>query len=212
MVGAGVGAGLGADVGAELGTNVGEGLGKAVGDGDGKKLGAGVVGKDVGTGVGKGLGTGVGAGDTVGAGVGTDVGVSVGGDVLLGQLAMLSTCSTPHDVDAHRVYLNALYRSTPFNTHQSLRSWLKAEASLNMFLMLPTPEVSHAPMSSLKDDLSRNNSPMSVTLPVFHAEMWPYVTSAAAASANHAATAVLIFQLTMTLPVRGTLQSLWSAT
>ena len=190
MVGAGVGAGLGHEVGAELGTNVGEGLGKAVGDGDGKKLGAGAVGKDVGTGVGKGLGTGVGAGDTVGAGVGTDVGVSVGGDVLLGQLAMLSTCSTPHDVDAHRVYLNALYRSTPFNTHQSLRSWLKAEAPLNMFLMLQTPEVSHAPMSSLKDDFPRNNSPMFVTSPVFHAEMWPYVTSAAAASANHAATAV----------------------
>ena len=190
MVGAGVGEGLGADVGAELGTNVGEGLGKAVGDGDGKELGAGVVGKDVGTGVGKGLGTGVGAADMVGAGVGSDVGVSVGGDVLLGQLAMLSTCSTPHDVDAHRVLRNALYRSTPFNTHQSLRSWLKAEASLNMFLMLPTPEVSHAPMSSLKDDFPRNNSPMFVTPPVFHAEMWPYVTSAAAASASHAATAV----------------------
>ena len=190
MVGAGVGAGLGASVGAELGTNVGEGLGKAVGDGDGKELGAGVVGKDVGTGVGKGLGTGVGAGDTVGAGVGTDVGVSVGGDVLLGQLAMLSTRTTPHDVDAHRVLRNALCRSTPFNTHQSLRSWLKAEAPLNMFLMLPTPEVSHAPRSSLKDDFPRNNSPMFVTPPVFHAEMWPYVTSAAAASANHAATAV----------------------
>ena len=193
MVGAGVGAGLGHEVGAELGTNVGEGLGKAVGDGDGKKLGAGFgaeLGKDVGTGVGKGLGTGVGAGDTVGAGVGNDVGVSVGGDVLLGQLARLSTCTTPHDVDAHRVLRNALCRSTPFNTHQSLRSWLKAEASLNMFLMLPTPEVSHAPMSSLKDDFPRNNSPMFVTSPVFHAEMWPYVTSAAAASASHAATAV----------------------
>ena len=33
---------------------------------------------------------------------------------------------------------------------------------------------------------------MSVTPPVFHAEMWPYVTSAAAASANHDATAVLM--------------------
>ena len=153
----------------------------------GAGVGAGLgheVGAELGTNVGEGLGKAVGDGD------GKKLGVRVGGDVLLGQLAMLSTCSTPHDVDAHRVLRNALYRSTPFNTHQSLRSWLKAEASLNMFLMLPTPEVSHAPMSSLKDDFPRNNSPMFVTPPVFHAEMWPYVTSAAAASANHAATAV----------------------
>ena len=175
MVGAGVGAGLGHEVGAELGTNVGAELGRDVGDGDGKKLGAGF---------------GAELGNDVGDGDGKKLGVRVGGDVLLGQLAMLSTCSTPHDVDAHRVLRNALYRSTPFNTHQSLRSWLKAEASLNMFLMLPTPEVSHAPRSSLKDDFPRNNSPMFVTPPVFHAEMWPYVTSAAAASASHAATAV----------------------
>ena len=154
-----------------------------VGAGVGAGLGAS-VGAELGTNVGEGLGKAVGDGD------GKKLGVRVGGDVLLGQLAMLSTCSTPHDVDAHRVLRNALYRSTPFNTHQSLRSWLKAEASLNMFLMLPTPEVSHAPMSSLKDDFPRNNSPMFVTPPVFHAEMWPYVTSAAAASANHAATAV----------------------
>ena len=153
----------------------------------GAGVGAGLgheVGAELGTNVGEGLGKAVGDGD------GKKLGVRVGGDVLLGQLAMLSTCSTPHDVDAHRVLRNALYRSTPFNTHQSLRSWLKAEASLNMFLMLPTPEVSHAPMSSLKDDFPRNNSPMFVTPPVFHAEMWPYVTSAAAASASHAATAV----------------------
>ena len=153
----------------------------------GAGVGAGLgheVGAELGTNVGEGLGKAVGDGD------GKKLGVRVGADVLLGQLAMLSTCSTPHDVDAHRVLRNALYRSTPFNTHQSLRSWLKAEASLNMFLMLPTPEVSHAPMSSLKDDFPRNNSPMFVTPPVFHAEMWPYVTSAAAASANHAATAV----------------------
>ena len=153
----------------------------------GAGVGAGLgheVGAELGTNVGEGLGKAVGDGD------GKKLGVRVGGDVLLGQLAMLSTCSTPHDVDAHRVLRNALYRSTPFNTHQSLRSWLKAEAPLNMFLMLPTPEVSHAPMSSLKDDFPRNNSPMFVTSPVFHAEMWPYVTSAAAASANHAATAV----------------------
>ena len=154
----------------------------------GAGVGAGLgheVGAELGTNVGEGLGKAVGDGD------GKKLGVSVGGGVQLGQLARLSTCTTPHDVDSHRVLLNALYRSTPFFiTHQSLRSWLKAEASLNMFLMLPTPEVSHAPMSSLKDDFPRNNSPMFVTPPVFHAEMWPYVTSAAAASASHAATAV----------------------
>ena len=176
MVGASVGAGLGAGVGTGLGTNVGAELGRDVGDGDGKKLGAGF---------------GAELGNDVGDGDGKKLGVSVGGGVQLGQLARLSTCTTPHDVDSHRVLLNALYRSTPFFiTHQSLRSWLKAEAPLNMFLMLQTPEVSHAPMSSLKDDFPRNNSPMFVTSPVFHAEMWPYVTSAAAASANHAATAV----------------------
>ena len=154
----------------------------------GAGVGAGLgheVGAELGTNVGEGLGKAVGDGD------GKKLGVSVGGGVQLGQLARLSTCTTPHDVDSHRVLLNALYRSTPFFiTHQSLRSWLKAEAPLNMFLMLPTPEVSHAPRSSLKDDFPRNNSPMFVTPPVFHAEMWPYVTSAAAASANHAATAV----------------------
>ena len=154
----------------------------------GAGVGAGLgheVGAELGTNVGEGLGKAVGDGD------GKKLGVSVGGGVQLGQLARLSTCTTPHDVDSHRVLLNALYRSTPFFiTHQSLRSWLKAEAPLNMFLMLQTPEVSHAPMSSLKDDFPRNNSPMFVTSPVFHAEMWPYVTSAAAASANHAATAV----------------------
>ena len=155
-----------------------------VGAGVGAGLGAD-VGAELGTNVGEGLGKAVGDGD------GKKLGVSVGGGVQLGQLARLSTCTTPHDVDSHRVLLNALYRSTPFFiTHQSLRSWLKAEAPLNMFLMLQTPEVSHAPMSSLKDDFPRNNSPMFVTSPVFHAEMWPYVTSAAAASANHAATAV----------------------
>ena len=48
---------------------------------------------------------------------------------------------------------------------------------------------------------------MSVTPPVSHVEMWPYFAAAAVASVNHAATACLIFQLTMTLPVRETSQS-----
>ena len=38
-------------------------------------------------------------------------------------------------------------------------------------------------------------------------EMWPYIASAAVASASHVATACFIFQLTMTLPVRETSQS-----
>ena len=37
--------------------------------------------------------------------------------------------------------------------------------------------------------------------------MWPYVASAAVAFESHAFTAHLIFQLTMTLPVRDTSQS-----
>ena len=161
MVGAGVGAGLGHEVGAELGTNVGEGLGKAVGDGDGKELGAGVVGKDVGTGVGKGLGTGVGAGDTVGAGVGNDVGVSVGGDVLLGQLARLSTCSTPHH-HAHRVLRKKFVLSTPFFMHQP-RSWSKAEAPSNMLLMSVTLSMSQSKSGCWNDKASSNIERMFLT-------------------------------------------------
>ena len=48
---------------------------------------------------------------------------------------------------------------------------------------------------------------MSVTPDVSHVEMWPYVASADVASESHAATAHLIFQLTMTLPVSETSQS-----
>ena len=64
-----------------------------------------------------------------------------------------------------------------------------------------TPEVSHAPMSSLKDAAAvlqlfqkdagaQNNSDMSVTPPVSHVEMCPYVASAAAGFESHALTAV----------------------
>ena len=66
--------------------------------------------------------------------------------------------------------------------------------------MFVTPEVSHAPMSSLKDAAAepahpgqfsaQNNHAMSVTPPVSHVEMCPYVASAAVASASHAVTAV----------------------
>ena len=39
---------------------------------------------------------------------------------------------------------------------------------------------------------------MSVTPPVAHVEMWPYVTSAAALSESHASTAVLMLLSSMT--------------
>jgi len=56
-------------------------------------------------------------------------------------------------------------------------------------------------MSSLKDDaavepqwveLAQYKLPMSVTPPVFHVEMWPYVASAPERSETQAATAVLM--------------------
>ena len=86
-------------------------------------------------------------------------------------------------------------------------SWSKAEAYWNITYIDVTPEVSHAPMSSLKDaaaellyeqSCAQNNSDMSVTPPVSHVEMWPYVTSAAVASENHATTAVLMLLSVMT--------------
>jgi len=71
-------------------------------------------------------------------------------------------------------------------------------------------EVPHALMSSLKDtaavlqpkllypDIAQNKYDMSVTPPVAHVEMWPYVASADALFENHAATAVRILLLVMT--------------
>ena len=41
---------------------------------------------------------------------------------------------------------------------------------------------------------------MSVTAPVSHVEMWPYVASADALSESHAATAVLMLLSVMTYP------------
>ena len=107
----------------------------------------------------------------------------------------------------HLVSTNASARFTSSSTHQP-RSWSKAEAPSNIKFMSVTPEVSHALMSSLKDDGSLNKYDMSVTPEVSHVEMWPYVASAAVASESHAVTARLIFQLTMTLPALGTSQSL----
>ena len=85
-------------------------------------------------------------------------------------------CWTPHDVDAHCVPENSfpsnstsrhqprswLKAEAPLNMFsmphfptlsiaQPLMSWLKAEASMNIFSIVVTPEVSHAPMSSLKN-------------------------------------------------------------
>ena len=50
-------------------------------------------------------------------------------------------------------------------------SWSKAEAPSNMPYIVVTPEVSHALMSSLKDDASLNKYDMSVTLEVSHVEI-----------------------------------------
>ena len=55
-----------------------------------------------------------------------------------------------------------------------------------------TLEVFHAPMSSLKSVETRNNSVMSTTSAVSHAEMGPYCASAAARSDSHSSTAALI--------------------
>ena len=87
-------------------------------------------------------------------------------------------------------------------------SWSKAEASRNISLMLVTPEVSHAPMSSLKDaaaslqtvssSSAQNKFDMSVTPPVPHIEMWPYVASAAALSESQSLTAFRILMSVIT--------------
>ena len=74
---------------------------------------------------------------------------------------------------------------------------------MNISTIDVTPEVSHALMSSLKDEASSNNASMSVTPPVSHVEMWPYVAVAPVGFESHTPTATLIFQLTMTLPIPG---------
>ena len=64
---------------------------------------------------------------------------------------------------------------------QALMSWLKAEARQNILYIDVTPEVSHAPMSSLKDaaavlqslfpESAQNKLSKSVTPDVSHAEI-----------------------------------------
>ena len=72
-----------------------------------------------------------------------------------------------------------------------------------MYLIVVTPELSHALMSSSKDsaavlqcevhpDCAQNKYAMSVTAPVSHVEMWPYVASAAVGFESHASRAVNI--------------------
>ena len=74
---------------------------------------------------------------------------------------------------------------------------------MNIPYIVVTPEVSHAPMSSLKDaaavlqllfppDNPQNKCDMSVTPPTSHLEMWPYVALAAVGFESHASTAVLM--------------------
>ena len=78
---------------------------------------------------------------------------------------------------------------------------------MNMQCIVVTPEVSHAPMSSLKDaaattlswPLTLHKTTRHVRHPdVAHVEMWPYVASAADWSANQAATAVLMLSSSIT--------------
>ena len=55
-------------------------------------------------------------------------------------------------------------------------------------LEYPLPQCPPYPLGANKPD-------MSVTFPVFHVLMWPYVASAAASSLHHAPTAVLMLVL-----------------
>ena len=77
---------------------------------------------------------------------------------------------TPHDVEEHWLYKNALFRSTSSPTHQP-RSWSKAEAPLNIELIVVTPEVSQSPMSWSKTEASWNILNIVVTPEVSHAPM-----------------------------------------
>merc|ERR1712176_642707 len=56
---------------------------------------------------------------------------------------------TPHDVDSHKVSLNALRGSTSSATHQP-RSWSKAKAPSNILSMFLTLSTAQPPMSRLK--------------------------------------------------------------
>ena len=78
---------------------------------------------------------------------------------------------------------------------------------MNITRIVVAPEVSHAPMSSLKDAAAvlpphhvivLNKQDMSVTPPVSHVEMWPYVASADALFESHAETAVRMLVSVMT--------------
>ena len=74
------------------------------------------------------VGLAVGAGDTEGAPV---VGDAVGAGEVVGagdgRAQLTPFTPTPHDVDAHKVLVNALLRLTSSSMHQP-RSWSKAEA------------------------------------------------------------------------------------
>ena len=89
---------------------------------------------------------------------------------------------TSHDVDAHPAPQNMSNTSTLALMHQS-RSWLNAEAAMNILRIVVTPEISHSLMSSLKDAAPgqlkqycpdpQNNFSMFVTPAVSHAAMGP---------------------------------------
>ena len=78
---------------------------------------------------------------------------------------------TPHDVDAHCVPENS-FPSNSTSRHQP-RSWLKAEAPLNMFSMpdLPTLSTAQPLMSWSKAEALWNVISIDVTPEVSHALM-----------------------------------------
>merc|ERR1719424_2342665 len=68
--------------------------------------------------------------------------------------------------------------------------WLNADASLNIFSMVVTPEVSQLEMSALKLPRSKKSSLMSVMPETFQLSMEPYVSSASPTLVLYKSTAV----------------------
>ena len=64
-----------------------------------------------------------------------------------------------------------------------------------------------SPYSDSLLEVAQNNHDMSVTPDVSHVEMWPYVASAAVASASHAATAIRMVMSVIGLELKSVSQS-----
>jgi hypothetical protein len=85
---------------------------------------------------------------------------------------------TPHDVDSHEVPPTANSRSRSPSTHQP-RSWSKAEANQNIWLMSVTLWTAQPPMSWSKASACLNMACMLVTPEVSHAPMFSLKEAAA---------------------------------